>query len=168
MNRIALIAVLGALSASAAYAQQIQWVDPAVPKGMLESKGGPSGTLADPAVPQLVQDPTRGHNDADARQCLQLTTNDQIHRCAEKYRSPASRAKLVKTAQPAGKSKAGETVQPAETPKAAESAKTTPKAKAADTPKPAAPAKSTEPVKAASPAKSPASPKPADAAKTDK
>ena len=162
MNRIGLIAASALVFATAASAQQIQWVDPAVPKGTLEQRSEqPSGKPADPAIPQLVQDPTRGHKDADARQCLQLATNQQVHRCAEKYRSRASRAGVVKTAQSKETTKAADVAaattkpadtKPAATPKPAASAKAEsmpPKSKAPEAPKAAPAAKSTEPAKGA-------------------
>jgi hypothetical protein len=97
MNRIGLVAALAIMFAATAHAQsQIQWVDPAAPRAMREQPVEPSAAPATPTAPQLIMDTKRGKNDADARQCLQLATNDQIHRCAEKYRSHASRAKVVK------------------------------------------------------------------------
>ena len=157
MNRIGLIAASALVFATAASAQQIQWVDPAVPKGTLEQRSEqPSGKPADSAIPQLVQDPTRGHKDADARQCLQFATNQQVHRCAEKYRSRASRAGVVKTAQSKETTKAADvaalTTKPADTPKPVASAKAEsipPKSKAPEAPKAAPAAKSTEPAKGA-------------------
>jgi hypothetical protein len=181
MNRIGLIMALAILSGTGAYAQQIQWVDPAVPRAMPDSSVEPSGKLADPAIPQLVMDPRRGHTDADARQCLQLATNDQIHRCAEEYRPHASHAKVVKTGQAAGKAKPGDapkapdTATP-ESPKAAEASKATDTTKAAApaksadarAPKSAAASKTAEPAKSADSAKPPAAAKPADASKPAK
>lgn len=156
MNRIGLIAASALVFATAASAQQIQWVDPAVPKGTLEQRTEPSGKTADPAIPQLVQDPTRGHNDADARQCLQLATNQQVHRCAEKYRSRASRAAVVKTTQSTDKTKPTDTLpatlKRTETLKPAESAKaeaTSSTPKTPDAPKTASAAKSAQPAKTA-------------------
>jgi hypothetical protein len=52
--------------------------------------------MTDPAVPQLAMNVQRHQRDADARRCLQLPTNGQIHRCAERYRSHASRAHVSK------------------------------------------------------------------------
>jgi hypothetical protein len=164
MKRIGLIAALITTSAAAATAQQIQWVDPSAVTTPAQMRTEPAGKALDPAIPQLVQDPRRGHNDADARQCLQLAANNQIHRCAEKYRPQASRAKLVKTAQPADKAKTAEAAKPAEsatgTSKSGGAATADSKAaatpsKAAETPKAAAQAKSAQPATAKGPAGQP-------------
>ena len=109
MKRIASILAFAAATSTAAYAQQTY--EPTVPRGLSESRVEPSGTLAapvqpqassavvvDPAVPQLAMNVRRHQRDADARRCLQLATNVQIHRCAERYRSHASRAQVSKAA----------------------------------------------------------------------
>jgi hypothetical protein len=94
MNRIGL-AVLAMLFTASIYAQQIDAVDPeaasVTPQDKVEATPAP-----DAAAPQLVMDRARGHNDADARECLQFTTNDKIHRCAEKYRSHVMKASHTK------------------------------------------------------------------------
>jgi hypothetical protein len=94
MNRIGL-AVLAMLFTASTYAQQIDAVDPEAPSVTPQDKVESAPAL-DAGVPQLVMDRARGHNDADARQCLQLTTNDKIHRCAEKYRSHVVKASQTK------------------------------------------------------------------------
>lgn len=106
MKRITWIVAFAAATTASAYAQQTY--EPTVPRGLSESRVEPSGTLAppvrprapsavvDPAVPQLAMNVRRHQRDADARQCLQLATNTQIHRCAERYRSRASRAQVSK------------------------------------------------------------------------
>ena len=95
MNRIGLLAMLAALSATSAYAQQRY--DPAIPRGMTEQQVQPVGRArkarARTLPPRLVQNQQRHQREADARHCLdQATTNRQIHRCSLKYRSHASRA----------------------------------------------------------------------------
>jgi hypothetical protein len=109
MKRIAWMVMFAAATAASAYAQQTY--EPTVPRGLSESRVEPSGTLAppaqpqvppavvvEPAVPQLAMNVRRHQRDADARRCLQLATNMQIHRCAERYRSHASRAQVSKAA----------------------------------------------------------------------
>ena len=109
MKRMAWILAFAAATTASAHAQQIY--EPSVPRGLSESRVEPSGTLAppmqprapsagvlEPAVPQLAMNVRRHQRDADARRCLQLATNVQIHRCAERYRSHASRAQVSKAA----------------------------------------------------------------------
>jgi len=52
-----------------------------------------------PSMRKLVMESKRGNHDADARECLQLTGNDQIHRCAEKYRTHWVKAPKSSTAE---------------------------------------------------------------------
>lgn len=109
MKRITWMVAFAAATAASAYAQQTY--EPQVPRGLSESRVEPSGTRAppvqpqvpsavvvDPAVPQLAMNVRRHQRDADARRCLQLATNVQIHRCAERYRPHASRAQVSKAA----------------------------------------------------------------------
>jgi hypothetical protein len=154
MKRLGLIAVVAALAAASVFAQQ--QFDPAVPRGLPETRVEPSGELAQPpqsAAPMLVMSP-RHRNDADARQCLQLTSNRQIHRCAERYRSHAARAQVTKasvrqadTVRSADRAKASDLAKP-DMSKAAEPAKPVDTAKVAPS-APAAPAKAAEAPKAA-------------------
>lgn len=181
MNRIGLFAMLAALTATSAYAQQRY--DPAIPRGMTEQSVQPAGELAKPEraplPPRLVQNERRHARDADARHCLdQATTNKAIHRCSLRYRSHASRAASVKRAAakpaapppapaieiskpPADIVKPG-APRPGDAAKAADLVKpmdvTRPAAvpKAAESPKPAAPAAPSPPpppAKAPEPAK---------------
>lgn len=91
--------ILLAATAGAAHAQR-QTVEPAIPQGIPESRiEGPS-----PSAPELVMNRPRGNRDSDARACLQLASNTQIHRCAEPYRSNARRPvrTQAKLSKPAG------------------------------------------------------------------
>ncbi len=129
MNRI-LIASLAISFAASAYSQQLESIDPASAKVQPE-QSEPGRPVLDSATPQLGMDFKRGQHDADARECLQLTTNDQIHRCAEKYRSHTMPAKLVKaslSAKPAESTKSDLTT-PLQTLKATQSLSTAPAAK---------------------------------------
>lgn len=159
MKRLGLIAVFAALAAASVFAQQ--QFDPAVPRGLPETRVEPSGELAQPpqsAAPLLVMSP-RHQNDADARQCLQFTSNAQIHRCAERYRSHAARARVTKAAM-----KPADTIRSADRGKASDLAKpdmskAAEPAKPVDVAKPAAPApiaKSAEAPKAAAAPEKPA------------
>jgi hypothetical protein len=136
MKRIGLIAAIGVFAAASAYAQM--QIEPAVPKGLQDSSVQPARELpaagaqvVEPAVPQLVMDRARGHSDADARRCLQFTSNVQIHRCAERYRSHARRASVTRTKA----SKPADAISPASRSKAADLAKPD-MSKAADPAKP--------------------------------
>lgn len=116
MKRIGLIAVLAALAAASAHAQQ--QYEPAVPKGLPDSRVEPPAELAQPpqsaapqsvaprtfepkpvmldnTAPQLVMSP-RHRNDADARQCLRFTSNIQVLRCAERYRPHGGHVTVAK------------------------------------------------------------------------
>ena len=46
----------------------------------------PSAPAAQPAVKLASDGPRRSRADEDARNCLELATNMEIHKCAEKYR----------------------------------------------------------------------------------
>ena len=95
-------------AATAAYAQTYE---PAVPRGLTDGGAPQSRELAqpapapaapgvqtvDPVIPKLVMDSRRGTSDADARNCLHLASNRQIHRCAERYRPRASRPGVTRT-----------------------------------------------------------------------
>lgn len=107
MNRISLIAALTALCVCAAHAQESDSLDEASSKAITDQIAAPAQPL-EGVAPQFTMDSRRGHSDADARQCLQFTGNDQIHRCAEKYRAPVIRAKLVKTSQNDAQTKAAD------------------------------------------------------------
>jgi len=91
MTRIGLTVALAVFCAASAYAQGRQF-EPAVPKALPESRVAPAGELGATSPPALVMDASRGRSDADARHCLELTTDREVHRCAEKYRSRALRA----------------------------------------------------------------------------
>jgi hypothetical protein len=110
MIRIGLAAFLAAFAAAAAHAQQT--FEPAVPRGLSDTTVQPSGELgpsqqtqtftrSEDSVPQLVMLSPRHAHDADARQCLRLANNRQIHRCAERYRPHIAQAELTKTKAPA-------------------------------------------------------------------
>lgn len=115
LQRVGLVAAL--LTAVPAYAQQRydpaipkgmpeQRYDPAIPRGMPEQRGEPAREITQtapaPIPPRLVQNSRRAQRDADARQCLAMATNKDIHRCSLRYRSAASRAAVVKaSAKPA-------------------------------------------------------------------
>ena len=114
MKRSIWIAALTVLFAAPALAQEMQ---PAEPSSSTTEVQPP---VSNATVPVLVTD-TRGQSDADARECLQFSGNDEIHRCAEKYRPRVSRAtaaspKAEKTFE-AGKSRDAE--KPAATASAA-------------------------------------------------
>jgi hypothetical protein len=169
MKRIGLIAAIGVFAAASAYAQM--QIEPAVPRGLQDSSVQPSRELAqpgpqvvDPAAPQLVMNRARGYSDADARRCLQFTSNVQIHRCAERYRphtrgasvtktkagkpaekvSTSARAKAVDLGKP-DMSKAAEPAKPVDMTKAAPApAATSAAAKPSTSPQAAAPAKPAE------------------------
>jgi hypothetical protein len=105
------VAACAALTLTSAYAQQ-QAYEPVVPRSLPESRVEPSGTLAppvptpqlppvtviEPPIPQLAMNVRRHQRDADARHCLRFASNREIHRCAERYRSHASRTRVTKAA----------------------------------------------------------------------
>jgi hypothetical protein len=175
MKRIASIAAIGVFAAASAYAQM--QIEPAVPKGLQDSTVQPARELpptgaqvVDPVVPQLVMDRVRGHSDADARRCLQFTSNVQIHRCAERYRSHARRASVTRTKaagkpaqtiSPAARAKAADLGKP-DMSKAANPAKPVDMTKAAPAPAPAPAAKSAAAEKPSTAPKSAAPEKPAE------
>lgn len=191
MDRIGLVAKLVGLTAAAvltaasAYAQPRY--DPAIPGGASEQRVEPSAEITrsapGPIPPRLVQNERRAQRDADARNCLTMSTNKDVHRCSLRYRSQASRAAVVKAsakraaappsaasvdiarpadiatpgpARPADAAKAADLVKPMDVTKGGG-------AKAADaTAKAAAPAPAVPPPAATAPSKTPA---PAPAAK---
>jgi len=51
----------------------------------------PVQPAAKPAVKLASDGPKRSQLDVDARNCLELATNMDIHKCAEKYRYRASK-----------------------------------------------------------------------------
>lgn len=169
MIRIGLVAAIAVLSAASANAQ-MQRVDPAMPSPLPESKVEPSGQLAETVPPRLIQNEQRSQSDADARHCLDLATNAQVHRCAHPYLSrtarakvakaarpakPAAAAKAVESAKPAGLPKTpGSTVKPADAAKAADLVKPIDVTKPPRAPKTTeTPAKKAEAAKGAPPAK---------------
>lgn len=93
MKRVALIGVIAAVTTWA----QAQTFEPAVPTGIPDVRAEPAGEAA---PPRLVMN--RAGGDTDARPCLQLPANAQIHRCAERYRAKANGAtrRSVKVDQP--------------------------------------------------------------------
>jgi hypothetical protein len=170
MKRIGLIAVLAALAAASAYAQQVY--EPVVPRGLPEPRVEPSGELAPPArAPVLVMN-VRHQRDADARRCLQLASNRQIHRCAQPYLPAAARARVVKATaktdavSPAARGRASDLAKP-DMSKAAEPAKAVDTARPAAqaTAQPASPPKTADVVKSAPPADKSGTPKWTDNAK---
>ena len=154
MNRISLIAALAVFAAASAHAQ-VQRIDPAVPSALPDSRVEPArelgstaprelGTIAPREVgsiapPELVMDRRRGGSDADARHCLELPTNRQVHRCAERYRSRAARARTMAKAPKAAPApaKTAELVKPPiDAPKPGGAPRPSDVAKAADLVKP--------------------------------
>ena len=115
MNRIgplAALAMLAVLTTAAASAQQRY--DPAIPRGVPEQRLEPAGDLTQPAPspipPRLVQNAQRTQSDSDARHCLTLPTNKEVHRCSLRYRSHAARrAAVVKASAKPSASKAAAT-----------------------------------------------------------
>ena len=111
MKKTSLIAALILMWSGAAYAQEAAATDSeAVASETTNAQpvSEPANTqTAEPANTQtttppmrkLVMESKRGNYDADARECLQLTANDQIHRCAEKYRTHFVKAAKTSTAE---------------------------------------------------------------------
>ena len=91
MTRIGLLAAL-ALAAMAADAQP-QRADIPAPSPAAESHAEPSGELAARPAPRLNQAAARPLSDVDARHCLELATNSQVHRCAEPFRTRSSQSR---------------------------------------------------------------------------
>ena len=83
MKRVALIGVIAAATTWA----QAQTFEPSVPAGIPDVRAEPAGEAA---APLLLMN--RAAGDTDARPCLQLSANAQIHRCAERYRAKAKGA----------------------------------------------------------------------------
>jgi hypothetical protein len=96
------LAALAALSAGAASAQQRY--DPAIPRGVPDQRLEPAGELGQPVgqpasapiPPRLVQNNRRAQRDADARHCLTLATNREVHRCSLRYRPRGAPGAVVK------------------------------------------------------------------------
>ena len=112
------MAALAALAPALASAATI--IEPTVPPGISDSPPGAAPPAASTAAPEPPPPPRppqnemRAQHDADARQCLTLPTNRQVHACAERYRAHAARARTAR----AGKAPAsGEMVKAAETSK---------------------------------------------------
>jgi hypothetical protein len=91
MTRIGLLAAL--VAAVAAVHAQPQRADTAVPSAATETRVEPSGTLKEAMPPRLDQSPSQPRSDVDARHCLDLATNAQVHRCAEPFRTRVGQAK---------------------------------------------------------------------------
>jgi hypothetical protein len=89
-------AAFAALSAGAASAQQSY--EPMIPRGVPEQRVEPFAELAPPSPrpPRLVQNEQRTQRDSDARHCLTLATNKEVHRCSLRYRNREARAAAVK------------------------------------------------------------------------
>ena len=175
MNRLGLIAALAVLSVAPALAQPLDPA-PAVPTPMPDSRLEPAGELRESVPPRLIMNSKRAQSDADARHCLDLSTNRLVHRCAERYRARAARAAAAKaaatdtmkapatskSAQPADTMKPMEMSKPAAAGKPGEAAKAPAAAPPADMAKgaaspPAAPGKAadtstTKPIAPAKPA----------------
>ena len=133
MKRIQSIAAIALLAAASAHAQMTY--DPAVPRGIPESSIPASRELAQPnppdvppqslpaqtvslrtvapVVPKLVTANARHQRDSDARRCLQLTSNKQIARCAERYRTHV-RGHVTKTKASAKANEAKVSAKPTE------------------------------------------------------
>lgn len=113
MTRIGLVAALTLLTATAAYAQG-QVFEPVVPRAPSEQRVAPSGVPQEEVPPQPVLNMRLHDTDADARHCLDVATNMEVHRCAEKYRSRALRtASSAKTPRPARVAKPADPVNAA-------------------------------------------------------
>jgi hypothetical protein len=91
MRRIGLLATF-VVAVAAAHAQA-QAPDTAVPSPATESRVEPARVLEDAVPPRLEQSPSRPRSDVDARHCLDLATNAQVHRCAEPFRTRPSQAR---------------------------------------------------------------------------
>ena len=152
-----------ALLATAPVCAQTQY-EPAMPRGITDSAvpqsrelsappsaagAAPAPQVVEPRVPRLVTTNDRHVKDADARRCLQFTSNRDIHRCANRYLPREARAKLTRTkaaakttAEPAAaaapRSKAAADIGKADLSKAAPAAKPVETAKIVPSPSPAA------------------------------
>jgi hypothetical protein len=91
MTRIGLLAAL-AVAAPAAHGQPQRADTPVPGPGAAESRIEPSGVLEQRPAPRLNQAAARPRSDVDARHCLELATNSQVHRCAEPFRTRSSQA----------------------------------------------------------------------------
>ena len=89
MTKIGLLAAL--VAAAAAAHSQPQRLDTAVPSAAAETRVEPTGALQSAVPPRLDQSPSRPRSDVDARHCLDLATNAQVHRCAEPFRPPLAK-----------------------------------------------------------------------------
>ena len=101
-----------ALLATAPVCAQTQY-EPAMPRGITDSAtpqsrelaapaapasaAAPAPQVVEPRVPRLVTTTDRHRKDADARRCLQFTSNRDIHRCANRYLPREARARLTRT-----------------------------------------------------------------------
>jgi hypothetical protein len=163
------LAMLAVLTAGAASAQQRY--DPAIPRGVPEQRLEPAGELTQPAPtpipPRLVQNAQRTQSDSDARHCLNLPTNKEVHRCSLRYSSQAARrAAVVKASAKPSASKAGasaasiEPAKPADivkpgAPRPGDAAKAQDLVKPMDVTKPGGTPKAVESTAKAEPAKPP-------------
>jgi hypothetical protein len=91
MIRIGLLTVLAAVCVTA-FAQP-QRPDTAVPSPAMETRVEPTGELKTAVPPRLEQAASRPRSDTDARHCLDLATNAEVHRCAEPFRPRPTQAK---------------------------------------------------------------------------
>lgn len=57
-----------------------------LPVAGLAQGGKPGAAAAQPAAKPASDGPRRSRANEDARSCLELATNIEIHQCAEKYR----------------------------------------------------------------------------------
>ncbi len=171
------------LSAGAVSAQQSY--DPVIPRGVPEQRVEPFGELTPPSPaprpPRLVQNERRTQRDSDARHCLTLATNREVHRCSLRYRNRMARAAAVKTSAKASSAKpitaAPAMIEPSKpavvvkpgAPRPGDTAKAQEVVKPMDVTKPGGMAKSAESTAkgpdAQKPAAAPPAPAPAPAAK---
>lgn len=98
MTRFGLIAIFALLHAGTAGAQG-QVFEPTVP-GAQQQRVEP--LQPDEVPPQPALNVRRHEMDADARHCLQQSSNMDVHRCAEKYRGRALRTAAAKPARSGG------------------------------------------------------------------
>ncbi|HYC48436.1 MAG TPA: hypothetical protein VED01_23435 [Burkholderiales bacterium] len=122
MNRFGAVVAAAALAAiSTGHVCAQRTVEPAVPRALEQQRpaptrqldpppstpapaAAPGGTWGDrpmapqaaPAPMQLQMNARRAQRDRDARHCLSLATNRQVHRCSLAYRSRGARAAVVK------------------------------------------------------------------------
>ncbi|MGZ8155580.1 MAG: hypothetical protein ACXW2I_04390 [Burkholderiales bacterium] len=85
MIRIGLCAAL-AVVAGTIYAQ-VPAGEAAKSSPLPEARMEAAGELKDSVPARPAQNDARAKADADARHCLDLSTNAQVHRCAEGYRN---------------------------------------------------------------------------------